>query len=364
MAQLQRKRIRIQADNRSFSQSVDLITGATPVFWRGNDVQFEIGIYEDDVFIDDIGNITSLTVEIKAEQDPESDTLMSNTIAYVDMDDSLVEEDWLAGEADNCHAKAVFTQYESDIAPGTYWIAVSVLTSDTPVRRLTLSAGRIEIREDATPPGTDGPIMGGNIVPSMAAYDGVTGEYTLNVTADRYYTVAFGANDTDIENGLSTITTDGNFITQGSTILLNGDPGELVTDVIRTQPFLTADESDARYYTAKNSYEEISVSAVGNSDVTRVANRGTHVANVTVGAGAGSYTRTLSVLVALGNEGDITEIYLAMPTSANPTIEIRNASAAGTLLSTIAGATDGVDVLVRLAYTGSAWILVSHEYVE
>ena len=110
--------------------------------------------------------------------------------------------------------------------------------------------------------------------------------------------------------------------------------------------------------------ESLTFSAAGNTDVTPTAGANQHNALITPSAGAGIYTRTVSILTANAANGTECELRIAMPASVNPTIEIRNATSGGTLLKTISPSTRGLAfvVLVKLVYRTSAWVVKATLY--
>ncbi len=61
--QLRRQRIRMAVDTARFDQVRDVRTAAAPVLWRGNDVEFEVGLFRGNDLLD-MGNFTSLTLEV------------------------------------------------------------------------------------------------------------------------------------------------------------------------------------------------------------------------------------------------------------------------------------------------------------
>ena len=116
--------------------------------------------------------------------------------------------------------------------------------------------------------------------------------------------------------------------------------------------------------TKQASYEAISFSDAGNTDVTQPTGSINHWVGATVSAGAGSYTRTVSLLTANAAAGDEIEILFVMPTSANPEVEVRNATSGGTLLATITGETGGIDLTFAARYDGSEWQPIRADYLE
>jgi len=120
------------------------------------------------------------------------------------------------------------------------------------------------------------------------------------------------------------------------------DPPDLVDN------YLTEAESDARYLAF--AYDALAPSDAGNSNISK---RNT---KVTADAGAGAYIHTLTCPVTGIVAGDELLLLLELPASANPTIELRNATAGGTLLHSQTGnATISEYVSIRLVFNGTAW---------
>ena len=102
MATITRQRIRFAGDSVRFDGPRDKLRTAMPVFWRGNDLQFEVAVFENDL-LQDISNLTQLTLEIKAlgsdgvPPDPTATALMSKSVDAVDMNNSLTLTQWNDG---------------------------------------------------------------------------------------------------------------------------------------------------------------------------------------------------------------------------------------------------------------------------
>jgi len=154
---LTRKRIRLVADaGLSVADAlVDVFSNSTPEIWRGNDVQFEIGIHLDDEVVVDITNIASLTVEVKDYADRDGVALMTKTLAAASLKQDLSDALWDGNLEVNCHALVPFTAAESNVDLGASdskrcWLVISVITNDTPGRHITIQAGELYIHEDGT----------------------------------------------------------------------------------------------------------------------------------------------------------------------------------------------------------------------
>lgn len=142
------------------------------------------------------------------------------------------------------------------------------------------------------------------------------------------------------------------------------NPQSFVPDPIAD--YYTKAETDAAIaaITAGNyeDYEALSFSVAGNTNVSPIANFTNHTAIVTAGAGAGAYTRTLSILATNATDGKFVRIKVAMPASGNPTVEIRNDSAGGTLLATASPKLTAYNVIYELVFDGAAWVLFRTDY--
>jgi hypothetical protein len=160
MSTISRRRIRckIDAAQRTNFKFIDSKTTSTPEFWRGNDLQFEIGIAWNGSLITDISNIASLTLQVKASA-AATEVLMTKTLSAGDLDNTVTEANWT--DDTKQHALVTFTGTESNIVAGTYHLVVSVVTNDSPGRDITLGATTLTVTEDGagssgTPQVTDG----------------------------------------------------------------------------------------------------------------------------------------------------------------------------------------------------------------
>jgi len=104
-------------------------------------------------------------------------------------------------------------------------------------------------------------------------------------------------------------------------------------------------------------------SSAGNDNVTLATNGLHHVAFATANAGAGAYTRTLSLVNTNATTGDVIDLRIDFAASTNPTVEVRNATSGGTLLTTIVGDGSTGTVHAFYQYTGSAWAEVGGYWV-
>lgn len=216
--------------------------GSTPHIWAGVGVEFQF-LFRRNGEILDVSNFVSITLTILSALRTGL-PFMTGTIALAALDQTVTEETWADGSKQ--HASMSFLGSETGMTgsvDGTeYFLILSGFTTDAAIDPDDLGWTRLHVHSDGIPADV-GPIQAGNLIPGGAAYDG-SGHYVLAVTINTYYKwTDGGANDTSVTNGAQTVnTSDANFITQGTSITLNGTAGQPVTAVIRKSPFITADE--------------------------------------------------------------------------------------------------------------------------
>ena len=82
-------------------------------------------------------------------------------------------------------------------------------------------------------------------------------------------------------------------------------------------------------------------------------------------AGVGAYTRTITLPITNATNGDIVNLLIELAASANPTVEVHNATSAGTLLHSIAGSGAGAQYQsVTLVYDGAAWKKIAAGFIS
>lgn len=102
--------------------------------------------------------------------------------------------------------------------------------------------------------------------------------------------------------------------------------------------------------------EDLASSATGNTNITRATTSRHHTAVIAITGAAG--TRTLSVLTTNApSPGDTVLLVLQPDTTPGLILEVRNATAGGTLLNSITTDASGRPYLVMLNWTGSTWQL-------
>ena len=241
--------IRLKIDVASLDPFKDVLTGTNPSFWNGADVEFQVAFFRGNALVTDIANYSTVSLAVKAATAAATASpYMEKTVSSGSITTGLTLADWNAGTGQHCSFR--FSAAEATLPLGglasvNFWIVIYGTLTDA--AQCTFGCSLLQVKEDRINPPTNGPVQAGNIIPALAAYDG-SGEYTLTTVAGRNYKWTKGADDTNLVNGTETITTsDTTFIADGTSVTLNGTPEALVTAVVRLNPFLTADECDARY---------------------------------------------------------------------------------------------------------------------
>jgi hypothetical protein len=151
MSTISRRRIRLKLDvaKATSYKHLDVNTSQNPEHWRGNDLQFELGICFNDT-LSDISNLASITLEVKdASAEAGTAALMSKTILAADLDPTLNAASW--ADQTKQHALVIFTGAEANIAAASnYWLVVSAITTDVPGRTITLGVATFAVVEDRT----------------------------------------------------------------------------------------------------------------------------------------------------------------------------------------------------------------------
>ena len=128
---------------------VDLNTGQGPLFYRGDDVEMDIGIGEDGALLAPaLSNIASVTCQVFARQNDTGAPMMSCTVAAAAMNPGLTAAQWANDAAPFCHAAFVFPNSQTCIplngaASQNYWLRITLATADG--KTVTLLDGPITV---------------------------------------------------------------------------------------------------------------------------------------------------------------------------------------------------------------------------
>ena len=141
--------LRIKADTSNFDNPKDIIRDELPQFWRGNNLKFEIGVFDGDNLLS-VSSYASITVAIRKMLDngeiPSASHQALMQKSTYDLNDALTIETWKNGSSQ--HASVQFSAEESNILSGNHWLSIWASTSDAAPKYITLCAGIIRVCED------------------------------------------------------------------------------------------------------------------------------------------------------------------------------------------------------------------------
>jgi hypothetical protein len=171
---------------------VDINTGQPPLFYRGDDVEIDIGIGMDGVLLaPSLANITSVTCQVFDEANDDTNApLMSCTVLAASMNLALTATQWTNDTTPFYHAAFIFPNSQTAISLGgaasvNYWLRVFLTTADATPKQITLCEGPITV--------VDGPISAASPpAPGNVRFYTVGGVTVLQIRNDSnglYYTV-------------------------------------------------------------------------------------------------------------------------------------------------------------------------------
>ena len=152
--------IRLFCDVAARNQPVtDLNTGQNALFYRGDDVEIDIGIGGNGALLaPSLSNIASVACQVFAKQNDANGPMMSCTVLAAAMNLGLTAAQW-AGASAAPHAAFVFSNAQTCIplngaASQNYWLRITLQTADATPRTVTLLDGPITVLDgpvSATP---------------------------------------------------------------------------------------------------------------------------------------------------------------------------------------------------------------------
>jgi hypothetical protein len=124
--------------------------GATPFFYRGDDVEIQFAMGEAGQILTNRNNVATFTAQIFLSQnDMQNPQLAVATSTY---NSALTEQEWANDTTPFFHATFVFpgatTGLNLNGAPaGNFWLRITMETTDSPPVSTTFIAGPIEVRD-------------------------------------------------------------------------------------------------------------------------------------------------------------------------------------------------------------------------
>ncbi len=149
--------IRLFCDIAAPQTRVDLNrTNAAPQFYRGNDVEIDIGIGQNGSLLaptiasSGAGGIASVTCQMFAEANDTDAPMMAGTVAAAAMNLALTQTNWNAGGSANSHAQFVFPNSQTAVnlngaASQSYWLRIFATTTDSTPKIIPLIEGPITV---------------------------------------------------------------------------------------------------------------------------------------------------------------------------------------------------------------------------
>jgi len=192
--------IRLFCDLAAPSNLLDLNRGQPPSFYRGDDIEIDIGMGENGALLVSLassgaGGVASVTCQLFASENDTNSPMMSCTVVAAAMNLSLTQTQWSNDTTPYCHAAFLFPNSQTAISLGgaasvNYWLRITAQTTDSPAKQITLLDGPITVRDGPVSTASAPPLAqlrlynaAGQIVPQLL--DSTTGLYhTLAIFND------------------------------------------------------------------------------------------------------------------------------------------------------------------------------------
>jgi hypothetical protein len=182
--------IRLFCDLASPGSLNDLNRGnQPPFFYRGDDIEIDIGLGENGNLLTSVGNMASATCQLFAAENDVNPPMMSCATSTINT--GLTQTEWTNNTTPYYHAAFIFANGQTAVSLGgasrvNYWLRITALTSDSPAKIITLLDGPITVK--------DGPISTAS-PPELAQFRfyTVAGQVVpqlLDTTTGLYHTLA------------------------------------------------------------------------------------------------------------------------------------------------------------------------------
>lgn len=173
------------------TQPMDINTSQPPMFYRGDDVEIDIGLGMDGTLLaPPLSNIASVTCQVFGSENDPNAPQMSSTVAAAAMNLGLTAAEWTGVTAPYYHAAFLFPNGQTTVnlngqASANLWLRIFLTTADSPAKQVTLAEGSITVK--------DGPVSGaGAVTAGNVRFWTVNGVNVLQVRNDtdgKFYTV-------------------------------------------------------------------------------------------------------------------------------------------------------------------------------
>lgn len=140
--------IRLFCDLAAPVSLLDLNRSQPPQFYRGDDIEIDIGIGQNGALLTSLTNVASVTCQIYESENDTNGPMMSATVTSINT--ALTQSQWNTGAGE--HAAFTFAHGLTAISLGgatavNYWLRVFAQTSDSPAKIITLLDGPITVRD-------------------------------------------------------------------------------------------------------------------------------------------------------------------------------------------------------------------------
>jgi hypothetical protein len=202
--------IRLFCDLATPSLLLDLNRGVTPFFYRGDDIEIDIGIGQDGALLaptiasSGASGIAGVTAQIFLSENDTSPPMMACTVLADAMNLALTSTEWLNDTTPFCHAAFIFPSAQTAItlngaASVTYWLRITAQTTDATAKTITLLDGPITVKDG--PVSTASPPSAGSF--RLYSVDGSIVPQLLDTTTGLYHTLAILNSDGELSIQLS-----------------------------------------------------------------------------------------------------------------------------------------------------------------
>jgi hypothetical protein len=162
-----------------------------PSFYRGDDIEIDIGLGENGALLTSLSNVASVTAQIFAAENDTNPPMISATVLAASMNLGLTQAEWTNNTTPFFHAAFVIPNAQTAITLNgnssvNYWLRITAQTTDSPAKQITLLDGPITVK--------DGPISTASAPPAAAfrlyTVAGQIAPQLLDATTGLYHTLA------------------------------------------------------------------------------------------------------------------------------------------------------------------------------
>lgn len=219
---------------------IDIITNQAPDAWRSAAIDINFLLLLKGA-IRDLSTMQSVTLDIKQSTRTGS-RLVTKTLPASALTAVASTDDWENGTSQHGTFSLSASEMNLVLDGNTekkFWLLFSAIDLNGNV--IVLGGTTLTVIESGIDLLDTTPSQGSNQIPIGTNYDG-TGTYVFASQAGRTYEWTKGVNDTNIVNGVDTITGSSQFTAASATLTLHGTIGAQITAILRYPMFATLDQ--------------------------------------------------------------------------------------------------------------------------